>query len=1073
MITIRADSIFMDMSTRNSIKFWIKWSLGILLIPLILLTVVLAISFLNQDRIVKELVSQVNEDFKGRLVVEGSHISPFTNFPYVSIDLEHIKIYEGKADSSDLLLNISDAYLGFDFWTIINGSFEIKSIKLDSGFLKLVQHKDGSFNITNALSGDNDSMSNDTNGDKESFHLDLKSIQLINIDLLKLNEDNNVLVEAFIDDAQASLRTSSDHTYVSLDSRFLFNLIVDNDTSFLHHKHINLHTELDFNALNNMLEISPSEVVVEKALFLMQGKIDVDNDMDLDLSFSGNKPNFDLFLAFAPEELMPILSRYDNGGRIYFDAVVNGKSINGYSPKVDVNFGCAEAFVNNTVADKEVSELFFKGHFSNGEKRDLTTMEFSIEDFSAKPEAGTFKGNLKVMNFESPDINMQVSSEFDLDFLADFLNIDNLKDVSGKISLTMNFHDIVDLNNPEKSIEKLNESYFTELKVEDLSFNSTEYPLPITQVNIDATMDGHSAEIQRLDFNVGRSDVSIKGSISDLPAILHHTDIPVDAVLDVRSSLVDFKELTGAATDTSGFDEQVKDLIIKFKFKSSARAFTESPHLPVGEFFIEQLNAQLTHYPHKLHDFSADIYVDKNNFRIIDFTGMIDQSDFHFSGKLENYDLWFAGVPRGSTKMDFDFASTLLKLEDLFSYGGENYVPQDYRHEEFRDLKLHGEADLEFDRKLLSSKVSIDKLEASMKVHPMRFEQFSGQVFIDSSKISVSNFRGKLGKSQFKMDYLHHFENDSVDITDEFKLTAPQLDFDQLFAYNPPPANEKLTPEDHEAGFNIFEVPFSNMNFQFQIGQLNYHKYLLKDFSLKGRMQTDHYLYIDTMAMKAAGGQIELKGYFNGSDPKAIYFSPEMKVEHVDLDQLLFKFENFGQDHLVSENLHGKLSGTLSGKVHMHADMVPIIDDSELHMDFRVLEGSLNNYPAFDVLSSYFTDKNLSYVRFDTLQNKLDLKNGTLSIPSMNINSTLGYFEMSGSQNVDLSMEYYLRVPWKVITRAGAQKLFGKKNEDTSEQIDEIQYRDESKRTRFLNLKIEGTPDDYKISLGKDKKSSS
>ena len=38
----------------------------------------------------------------------------------------------------------------------------------------------------------------------------------------------------------------------------------------------------------------------------------------------------------------------------------------------------------------------------------------------------------------------------------------------------------------------------------------------------------------------------------------------------------------------------------------------------------------------------------------------------------------------------------MLKLEDLFSYGGENYVPEDYRHEEFDDLKIHGFADLHF-----------------------------------------------------------------------------------------------------------------------------------------------------------------------------------------------------------------------------------------------------------------------------------------------------------------------------------------------------------------------------------------
>ena len=101
--------------------------------------------------------------------------------------------------------------------------------------------------------------------------------------------------------------------------------------------------------------------------------------------------------------------------------------------------------------------------------------------------------------------------------------------------------------------------------------------------------------------------------------------------------------------------------------------------------------------------------------------------------------------------------------------------------------------------------------------------------------------------------------------------------------------------------------------------------------------------------------------------------------------------------------------------------------------------------------------------------NQIDLEQGAVIIPNMNINTSLGYFEVSGKQNTDLSMEYHLRIPWKVVTRAVSQKLFGRKQEETSDNIDEIKYRDEAKRTRFLNLKISGTPEDYKVTLGKRK----
>ena len=45
-----------------------------------------------------------------------------------------------------------------------------------------------------------------------------------------------------------------------------------------------------------------------------------------------------------------------------------------------------------------------------------------------------------------------------------------------------------------------------------------------------------------------------------------------------------------------------------------------------------------------------------------------------------------------------------------------------------------------------------------------------------------------------------------------------------------------------------------------------------------------------------------------------------------------FKFENFGQDAFVSDNLHGKISANVNGKILMYPDMVPNIDKSEIDL---------------------------------------------------------------------------------------------------------------------------------------------
>jgi hypothetical protein len=1044
----------------------IRIVIAVIAIPVLLFSSLVAVMYLKQDIIVQELIDTLNEDFVGEIEIEESHISPFANFPYISIDIQEVKIYQDKDRSISPIFDIHDIYLGFDLWTLLRGKFDVKAIKLKGGKVTLVQYEDGSFNIARALES-----KKEIENLEEELHLYLKRIELSDISVTNYIESAQSQYDFQVDRAVSKLKTSDDHLLMELDSKFMLTFIKENDTTFIKNKHFEVATKLDYTESTQVLKIEPSKVYLEQALFKMVGSVDFDDDMNLDLAFEGAKPDFDLFIAFAPEELAPAFKRYENEGKVYFDAVIQGKSINGHHPFVNANFGCSEAYFSNSINEKKLDDLQFRGHFTNGDLRTTETMELSIEDFNARPDAGVFSGSLKIKNFVSPEIDLKLVSEFELEFLAGFFNIENIYDLGGSVKLSMNFRDIIDLENPERSIEKLNESYFTELEVKDLSFNSTYYHLPLNDLDIKATMDGHEARIEYFNVKIGNSDLSIKGTISDLPAILHHTAIPVHSTLNIDSKFLDLFELTNNGMDDSKpFDEQIENLSMKLAFKSSAKAITESPYLPVGEFFIEDLYAKLKHYPHTLHDFHADVFIEERDFRIIDFKGQIDESDFHFSGKLSNYDLWFEEDPKGDTKIEFAFDSDMLKLEDIFAYGGENHVPEDYRHEELRKLYIHGFSELHFEKGLKSADIYLDKLEASMKVHAMRMEQFSGRIHIEDSNLTVEDFKGKIGKSSFavNMNYFIGKTTEQKKRNNHLAIKSPFLDFDELFSYSPPESN--VEPTHHDSVFSIYDLPFPDMAFEFDIDHLRYHRYMLDDFYMKIRTQENHFLHIDTLSLLVAGGSMNIKGYFNGSDRNHIYFHPNIHLENIDLDKLMFKFENFGQDHLVSEQIHGQLTGQLTGKIHMHADMFPIIDDSEIHLDVQITKGRLENFGPMDNLAEYFKDKNLKKVLFDTLANRIDVVHGVTTIPNMVINTSLGFVEVAGKQDLAGNMEYYLRVPLSMVTKVGMSKLFGKKAEEIDpEQEDDIIYKDPSKRVRYINIKMSGTSDNYKISLQRQK----
>lgn len=1065
------------MKNWNRVRIGIKWLLRIVMTLVVLVGILLAIVIWKQEEVVQHILTYSNQHYKGKITLQGSHISPFANFPYISIDLEGLKIYESKDESVKPILDIQDTYLGFDIWTIISGNYDLKALYLSDGYVKVVQHKDRSFNIANALK-----LINEVENEEEAipFQLHLQSFTLHNVDVHKIDETTEIDIDAFINDAMATFKVDGRHTMIAINARYEMNFMQSGDTTLIKHKHFDLDTKIDFDSDNLLLKVAPSVLKLESGEFKMEGSLDITNSQYLDLEIHGAKPNFDLIIAFAPEELIPTLKNYDNKGKVFFDATVKGNLEDGGIPIIDAKFGCKQGFIKNNRTGEILDKMEFSGYFRNTSgNHSFTSIEFGIEDFRAKPETGQFYADLKIQNFVSPEIDLKMKSQFNLDFLAKFFSLKGLSDMTGSINLTMNFHDIIDLNNPEKNIERLNDSYFTQLEIRDLNFKSTAFYLPVKDVNLIGHIEGHEVKIDTFSGNIGKSDIFITGSISDLPAILHHTKDSISVDLNLKSDLLDIAELTfNDSTQKSTIDEQIKDLRLDLGFTSSAFAITESVNLPVGEFFVRELDATLKHYPHKLHDFNVDLVIEEEDIRIVDFSGELDSSDFHFLGRLKHYDFWMNDILEGDTEIEFDFTSDHLRLEDLLVYQGENYIPEDYLHEELDHLKLHGRTLLHFKNHAFHSiDMYLDRWDCTMKMHNCRFERFKGRIHYEDQHLTTQNFEGHIGRSDFHLDLYWYLGNDPILRKEHHyvHLHSDYLDINQLLEWNPPPSKAKTVSSptvDHDAGYTIFDIPFWDMNVDVDIDHLVYHQYKVRKLDLVAHMSSERHLYIDTCYLYVGDAYLDINGDFDARNPDDIYFLPNIYVENLNIDRFMVKFDNFGQDYVLSDNLHGIIKGDLTGKLHIHKDLTPMLDKSDIVIDLEILKGQLDNYQPLEYLENFFKDKNLKKVRFDTLQNTFELKNNVLTIPNMTINSSIGFIELWGTQNLnaDKKMNLFFKVPLKVITKAVFQKLFKRKKEEIDpDKEDGIQYQDKDKKNAYVHINLLADANDYEVKLRKDR----
>ncbi|HEU4552449.1 MAG TPA: AsmA-like C-terminal region-containing protein, partial [Chitinophaga sp.] len=1055
---------------------------------LIVLGIGAAILFSQQQRLVSFALKEVNKQLSGEVEVSGSRINIFQNFPYISIGLRNVRFYAGKQKAGRPIYEAERMYVGFSLPDILRQQYHVKVIFLKNGALDVVKDRAGRLNIVEASRmKTGTAAAADTSA--APLDLDIKKIVLRNMRITYLDKQSGQQLAVAIDRIQSAFHVDSTLLLADLDGKMLVDFTTPGDTTLFRNKHLQTSIKLSYNQATKQVKLPVGKLQLEDAVFDITGTADLQHGNDVDIHIKGDKPDMKQLFAFAPGSVSKELEHFKYAGHLTFDGKVKGKVSAEQMPLIELSFSCADAWLHNTAADKKLDSVAFKGYYTNGAAHSLKTSELRLLNMNARPGQGLFKGNFVMRDFTDPKILMQVDADLELGFIGAFLGIPDLQRITGRILLKMNFREMVDLSVPEQSMSRLTQGIQSELTVKELTFRIPHYPHMIEHLNLHADMRNGFVKLDSLSFNLGHSDFRMKGAISDLPALFHHQQKPVLVTFNAHSNRMIMKELM--AFDTARMrkaKEEIYGFNIGASLETSVHELQHPNPLPRGKFKIEQLRAAFKHYPHAFHDFGAELTIGDTSLLLRNFAGLIDSSDIRFSGRVNNYALWFNKVMRGKTQIAFDLKSKHLAMKDLLGKYSSQRVPKDYHDEVGRNIWLRSKIDLRYDSLFRFAKIKIANISGSLQKHALQLDSISGRVMVGADHfIKMDTLKGRIGRSDFDISMRLYAGKDTTRRKREnfLRFNSRFLDVDQLTSYNLSPAQEAATPSiskmpvtrtatrtsQHANAFNIFEIPFIDFNAAINIGRIKYHRLWIKNLSTTARMLNNQHLYLDTLNMEVAEGRVAAHAHFNGSNPDKIYLTTAINVQDMNIEKMMLKLDYLGQDYVINKNIKGRLTGRIRSYVQVYPDLTPLIDHSKAQLDVTISNGTLVNFAPMQAMSSYFKDKNLNMVRFDTLRNKLTFKDGALTIPNMNINSSLGFMEISGKQSLDMQMEYYLRIPMKMVTQVGFRMLFGKKQEEVDpDQVDAIEYRDKDKKVRFMNIKVTGTPDNYKVGLGQRKK---
>jgi hypothetical protein len=174
-----------------------------------------------------------------------------------------------------------------------------------------------------------------------------------------------------------------------------------------------------------------------------------------------------------------------------------------------------------------------------------------------------------------------------------------------------------------------------------------------------------------------------------------------------------------------------------------------------------------------------------------------------------------------------------------------------------------------------------------------------------------------------------------------------------------------------------------------------------------------HDIRLTRMTIAQGTGKLDLKAVLERQPGRGLNpLTLESHLDQADLPGLFASFDNFGQKAITAHNLKGKVDAdiTMTGLLTDQAKIVP--NSLKGTVDFLISEGQLIDFePIEKVHEKILKNRDLSEIRFGTLQNRLDIDSTTVTLHRMEIRSTAFTLYAEGRYDLRKGTDMSLQVP--------------------------------------------------------------
>lgn len=371
------------------------------------------------------------------------------------------------------------------------------------------------------------------------------------------------------------------------------------------------------------------------------------------------------------------------------------------------------------------------------------------------------------------------------------------------------------------------------------------------------------------------------------------------------------------------------------------------------------------------------------------------------------------------------------------------------------DLEYHGPIQSRASMLLEGSstgKVELEQVSLDWKKSGYGLSEMTGRLELDKTGFHTKDLRGKSQSTSFRLTAkLHNLPAFVLGQTALLMLNG-SVHMDRLLL------DEWLkTQEGGKATEAAFMLPgFLQGSADFSIDAFSYRKFKARKVQGKAWIRPGR-IDVQEVELLACEGSMGMDGQIRALDQGGFALVSELRLNDVNVQQLFYATENFGQHSLSHQHVEGKLTSKARYSGTLAQDLSPDMPATVAWSHVEIKKGRLREFEPIKALSAFIKLEELNDVRFETISNDIEIADSEVIIPTMNIRSSALDLELSGRHGFDNRVDYRFNLLLKDLLASKYRILKQNKQEEFGE-------LEESQGGARLFLKMTGTMDNPKIS---------